>query len=74
MLLHTALAPQDLLLLAHQDELDEVLEFEDLAFALLVEADEQVGLASLDVHLRVGRVDLLDLDVVWRPVKVYLLA
>lgn len=51
MLFHVALTPQDLLLLAHQDELYQVFEFVDLVFALFVEPDEQIRFAVLDVHL-----------------------
>lgn len=74
MLLDAALTPEDLLLLAHQDELDEVLELEDVVVGLLVEPDEQVSLAVLDVHLRVGGVHVLDPDVLRRPVELDLLA
>lgn len=74
MLLDAALTPQDLLFLAHEDELDKVLQFEDVVVSSLVEADEQVSLAVFNIHLRIGGVDLLDLDIFRRPVKIYLLA
>lgn len=51
MLLDAALTREDLLLIVHQDELDEVLELEDVVVDFLVKPDEQVSLAVLDVHL-----------------------